>query len=194
MYSAAPGRRSTWGAYHIEVFMSQRDAVFSTPSTIPFPPAEAPPASALAPDPPPAARPSALTPDPELTVGATTFAHRAEAEFARLLNFYGVPWLYEPHTFPLRWDDDGRVTQMFSPDFYLIEYDLYIELTVMKQSLVRRKNRKLRRLRELHPEIQIKLLYRRDFTRLVAGLGLPVEVLGPVGEGAAPSTAAGEAA
>ena len=115
----------------------------------------------------------------ELTVQGTTFAHRAEAEFARLLDFYGIEWRYEPETFPLQWAEDGHVTQQFSPDFYLPEYELYIELTVMKQSLVRRKNRKLRRLRELHPEIQIKLLYRRDFSRLVAGLGFPVEALGP---------------
>jgi hypoxanthine phosphoribosyltransferase len=120
-----------------------------------------------------------------LTVRDTTFAHRAEAEFARLLDFYGIEWRYEPDTFPLQWADDGHVTQQFSPDFYLVEYDLYIELTVMKQSLVRRKNRKLRRLRELHPEIQIKLLYRRDFSRLVAGLGFPVEALGPGDEAAA---------
>jgi hypoxanthine phosphoribosyltransferase len=121
-------------------------------------------------------------------VGNITFAHRAEAEFAHLLNFYGIEWAYEPRSFPLNWAEDGRVIQMFSPDFYLPEYDLYIELTVMKQSLVRRKNRKLRRLRELHPDIQIKLLYRRDFHRLVAGLGMPVEVLEAGAPPAAPGT------
>jgi hypoxanthine phosphoribosyltransferase len=118
-------------------------------------------------------------------MGDITFAHRAEVEFARLLDFYGIEWRYEPDTFPLQWGEDGRVTQQFSPDFYLPEYELYIELTVMKQSLVRRKNRKLRRLRELHPDIQIKLLYRRDFSRLVAGLGFPVEVLGGAADDAA---------
>src|SRR6476620_8796500 len=158
----------------VEECMPPADPPVLAQSSSPSVPVAAPPAATLASDPP---RPAA-PPDPALTVGATTFAHRAEAEFARLLDFYGVPWEYEPHTFPLRWDDD-RVTQMFSPDFYLPEYELYIELTVMKQSLVRRKNRKLRRLRELHPDIQIKLLYRRDFARLVAGLGFPVEVLGP---------------
>lgn len=166
--------------------MPQPDStpVRSTASTVP---AEAPSAAAsalLSPNSPP-------TPA-ELTVGTTTFAHRAEAEFARLLDFYGIEWRYEPDTFPLQWADDGHVTQQFSPDFYLPEYDLYIELTVMKQSLVRRKNRKLRRLRELHPEIQIKLLYRRDFSRLVAGLGFPVEVLGGAADVAA--TAASRAA
>ena len=100
------------------------------------------------------------------------FMHLAEAEFARLLNYYQVAGEYEPREFALEWDGD-RVTRQFRPDFYLPEYDLYIELTVMKQSLVRRKNRKLRRLRALYPDIQIKLLYRRDFHRLLPGFGFP---------------------
>ena len=122
---------------------------------------------------------SPLTPNPDpppadpYEVHGIRFAHLAEAEFARLLDFYQIEWRYEPDVFPLEWDGD-RVTRQFRPDFYLSEYDLYIELTVMKQSLVRRKNRKLRLLRELYPGIQIKLLYRRDFQRLLVGFGLPV--------------------
>jgi hypoxanthine phosphoribosyltransferase len=174
----------------IEDFMPQHRASRATPAPIHSSEAEPPE------DPVPASHPPnpASPPDPALTVGATTFAHRAEAEFARLLAFYGIPWEYEPRSFAIEWAADGRVTQMFSPDFYLPEYDLYIELTVMKQSLVRRKNRKLRRLRELYPDIQIKLLYRRDFHRLVAGLGLPAEVLATPGGGAAADGAAGRAA
>ncbi len=148
------------------------------------PPVEAPAAAAQAPPTPDLAP---LAPSDTLTLGSITFAHRAEVEFAHLLDFYGIDWRYEPDTFPLQWAEDGHITQQFSPDFYLPEYDLYIELTVMKQSLVRRKNRKLRRLRELHPDIQIKLLYRRDFSRLVAGLGFPVEALGGVAEPPAPT-------
>ena len=56
--------------------------------------------------------------------------------------------------------------EAFAPDFYLPEQDLYIELTVMKQSLVTRKNRKLRKLREQYPDIKIKLFYKRDLERL----------------------------
>src|SRR5687767_6923592 len=78
-----------------------------------------------------------------VTVGGIDFHHESEAEFARLLNYYGIEWLYEPHQFPLVWRE-GRPTEMFSPDFYLVEYDFYIELTTMRQSLVRKKNRKLR--------------------------------------------------
>ncbi|HYM91578.1 MAG TPA: hypothetical protein VEW91_08105, partial [bacterium] len=71
------------------------------------------------------------------------FAHRSEAEFAKILDFYGIRWLYEPRTFPLEWDDRGYVIESFNPDFYLPEYDLFIELTTLKQSLVTRKNRKV---------------------------------------------------
>ena len=99
-----------------------------------------------------------------------TFAHPSEEEFARILDFYHIEWVYEPQSFPLRWEGD-RVTEMFTPDFYLPGLDLYVELTTLKQSLVTEKNRKLRRLKELYPEIKITLLYKRDFDRLLAKYG-----------------------
>jgi hypoxanthine phosphoribosyltransferase len=94
------------------------------------------------------------------------FASRAELECAKVLDYYGIPWLYEPRTFVLEQDADGRVIEAFAPDFYLPQQDLYIELTLMKQSLVTRKNRKVRKLRERHPDIKIKLFYKRDLERL----------------------------
>jgi len=99
-----------------------------------------------------------------------TFAHPSEEEFARILDFYHVEWAYEPRSFPLRWEDD-KVVEMFTPDFYLLGLDLYVELTTLKQSLVTEKNRKLRRLKELYPEIKVTLLYRKDFDRLLAKYG-----------------------
>ena len=102
------------------------------------------------------------------------FANRAELECAKVLDFYGVPWDYEPRTFVLEQDDDGRTTEAFTPDFYLPDQDLYLEVTVMKQSLVTRKNRKLRKLREQFPEINAKLFYKRDLERLAARLGLDI--------------------
>ena len=93
------------------------------------------------------------------------FANRSELECAKLLDYYGVPWKYEPTTFVLE-EDDGRVVEAFTPDFYLPEQDLYLEVTVLKQSLVTRKNRKLRKLRERHPGVRIKLFYKRDIERL----------------------------
>jgi hypoxanthine phosphoribosyltransferase len=98
------------------------------------------------------------------------FVHPSEAEFARILDFYRIKWIYEPKSFPLRWDGD-RVTEMFTPDFYLPSLDTYVELTTMKQSLVTKKNRKLRELRELYPEVNIRLLYRRDYQSLLAKYG-----------------------
>jgi hypoxanthine phosphoribosyltransferase len=98
------------------------------------------------------------------------FANRAELECAKLLDYYGVPWDYEPRTFVLATDEEGRVTEAFTPDFYLPEQDLYLEVTVMKQALVTRKNRKLRKLRERYPAVNAKLFYKRDFERLGARL------------------------
>ncbi len=94
------------------------------------------------------------------------FANEAELECAKILDYYKVPWDYEPRTFVLESDEDGRVLEAFTPDFYLPEQDLYLEVTVMKQSLVTRKNRKLRKLRERYPGIRIKLFYKRDIERL----------------------------
>jgi hypothetical protein len=94
------------------------------------------------------------------------FANEAERECAKVLDFYGVPWEYEPHTFVLEEDADGRIVQAFTPDFFLPEQNLYLEITVMKQRLVTRKNRKLRRLRERYPEVRVKLFYKRDIERL----------------------------
>jgi len=100
------------------------------------------------------------------------FANPAELEYAKILDWYGVRWMYEPRTFVLERDAEGRVTEAFTPDFFLPDQDLYLEVTVMKQSLVTRKNRKLRKLRQLYPEIKIKLFYERDFERLATRFGL----------------------
>jgi hypoxanthine phosphoribosyltransferase len=126
-------------------------------------------------------------------VEGVDFHHASEAEFARMLSYYGIEWQYEPRQFPLQWHE-GRPTEMFSPDFYLPEYDLYIELTTMRQSLVRRKNRKLRLLRALYPEINIKLLYRRDYQRLLERFGIkPEDWDGQPGSEAPPAEAEAEA-
>lgn len=98
------------------------------------------------------------------------FVHPAEADFAAFLDFYRIRWQYEPKSFALRWRN-GRVAQMFTPDFYLPEQDLFVELTTMKQSLVTRKNRKIRRLKELYPSINVVLLNRKGFHELLARFG-----------------------
>lgn len=111
--------------------------------------------------------------------GGPSFAHPAEDDFARLLSFYGIRWVYEPTTFALAWGEDGQPAQSFTPDFYLPDHRLYIEMTTMRQRLVTRKNRKLRRLRTLYPNVRIKLLYRRDYLRLVDAYPSASRRLGP---------------
>jgi hypoxanthine phosphoribosyltransferase len=102
------------------------------------------------------------------------FANPAELECAKLLDYYGVPWQYEPRMFVLEEDEEGRVVEAFTPDFYLPEQDLYVEVTMMKQSLVTRKNRKLRKLRERYPDVNVKLFYKRDLARLAERFKLPI--------------------
>src|SRR6478752_10067143 len=102
---------------------------------------------------------------------STPFAHASEAEMARILDFYAVRWEYEPHVFPILWNLDGDVVESFSPDFYLPDLDLYLEMTTLRQRLVRKKNRKLRRLRELYPDLNVKLFYARDFRALMLKYG-----------------------
>jgi hypothetical protein len=103
------------------------------------------------------------------TVG---FAHASERQFAQLLDFSGIPWEYEPTSFDIEWDREGNVVRRFTPDFYLPEFDLYIEITTLNQKLVTRKNRKVRQLRERYPEIRCKVFYQKDYLSLVTKYGL----------------------
>jgi hypothetical protein len=100
------------------------------------------------------------------------FAHASERQFAKLLEFYEIAYEYEPTSFDIDWDKDGAVTQRFTPDFYLPDYDLYIEITTLNQKLVTKKNRKVRRLREHYPEVKCKIFYQRDYLSLVTKYGL----------------------
>jgi bifunctional protein TilS/HprT len=115
------------------------------------------------------------------------FAHNSERQFAKLLDFYNIAWDYEPRTFTLAWDRDGRPAQAFTPDFYLPVYDIYIEITTLNQKLVTKKNRKARRLREQYPDVEIRVLYQRDYLHLLVKYGLEppsqlVKVGGPGAE------------
>ncbi len=100
------------------------------------------------------------------------FVHPSEAELARVLDFYRIRWLYEPTSFPLAWDAAGHVTEAFTPDFYLPDLDLYLELTTLKQGLVTDKNRKIRKFRERYPDIRLKVFYGRDFRSLIRKYGV----------------------
>jgi hypoxanthine phosphoribosyltransferase len=97
-----------------------------------------------------------------------SFAHASEAELARLFDFYQIAWEYEPRTFPIAWNDRGDPVEFFTPDFYLPQHDLYIEVTVAKPARNTRKNRKLRLMRSHHPRVNVKLFTRRDIERVLS--------------------------
>lgn len=105
-------------------------------------------------------------------VAAASFAHPSEKVAAQILDYYGIRWDYEPTTFPIEWDSKGGVIAAFSPDFFLPDFDVYIELTTMSQKLVTKKNRKVRRLKELYPDVNIKIFYQKDFRALCFKYGL----------------------
>ena len=123
-------------------------------------------------------------PDPPLPHEQVRFAHNSERQFARLLDFYGIEWRYEPTTFTLEHDKAGNPVQAFTPDFYLPAYDLYIEITTLNQKLVTKKNRKARRLQELYPEVKIRVFYQRDYLSLLMKYGLepPSQLVGENGD------------
>jgi hypothetical protein len=113
-----------------------------------------------------------IVPARRVRITRAKFSHPSEEMLANLLDFYRIPWEYEPRSFALQWDKDGRVTDAFTPDFYLSDLDLYVELTTMKQSLVTKKNRKVKLLRAIYPHINIQVFYQRDFQDLVFKYGL----------------------
>jgi cytidylate kinase len=107
-----------------------------------------------------------------VSLKSKVFSHPSEEVFANLLDFYRVAWQYEPRSFPIQWDKDGRVLEAFTPDFYLPEFDLYVELTTMKQSLVTKKNHKVKLLRAVYPHVNIQVFYQKDFENLIFKYGL----------------------
>ena len=113
-----------------------------------------------------------MVPAGHVRLKRAAFNHPSEEVFANLLDFYRIPWEYEPRSFPLQWDKDGRVTEAFTPDFYLPEFDQYVEITTMKQTLVTRKNRKIKLLRAVYPHINIQVFYQKDYQDLVFKHGL----------------------
>ncbi len=116
------------------------------------------------------------SPEQEKTADRTIqFVHPAETAFASVLDFYGIKWEYEPHTFPLEWDENGNVVAAFTPDFYLPDQDMYIELTTLRPRLSTQKNRKLRQIKQLYPGINIKLFKRRELHNLMVKFGLDEE-------------------
>lgn len=103
------------------------------------------------------------------------FSHPVEEAFAKILDFYGIKWEYEPRSFPLEWDAENNVIEAFTPDFYLPEQNIYLELTTLRPKLATYKNRRIRRMKELYPEINVKLFKRREMHKLMVKFGLEQE-------------------
>ena len=117
------------------------------------------------------------------------FAHPVEAEFARLLSYYGITWQYEPRTFPLATDEDGNVLEAITPDFYLPGHDLFIELTTLRHALAGLKYRKIRRMRRLYPGVSIKLIDRKQMIALLIKYGMEADVPNLIGNPDPPDAA-----
>jgi cytidylate kinase len=115
--------------------------------------------------------PAGQDPAPAVRHDDIRFKHPAEEEFARILDMYGIEWQYEPRTFPVRWDAEGNVKMAISPDFYLVKFDTYVEITTMDQKYVTTKNKKVKMLRELYPDININIVYKKDFHSLLKRFG-----------------------
>jgi cytidylate kinase len=113
-----------------------------------------------------------ITPLARIDFASKQFVNASEQIFANLLDFYRIAWEYEPKSFPIQWDKDGRISEAFTPDFYLPEFDLYVELTTMKQAHVTKKNRKVRLLRAIYPHVNIQVFYQKDFENLMFKYGL----------------------
>lgn len=113
-----------------------------------------------------------MNPDPQNPASRPAFAHPLEETFAQILDFYGIEWVYEPRAFPLEWDENQNVTLAFTPDFYLPDQDVYIELTTLRPKLASFKNRKMRLMKELYPDVNIKLFKRRELHKMMVKYGL----------------------
>lgn len=108
----------------------------------------------------------------QLPAARVRFAHPSERLFAALLDACGVRWEYEPIEFTLRWDESGLPSGGFRPDFWLPDHGCFVELTTADQRLVTRKNAKVRMMRALYPEVDVVVVYQRDFSALLEQHGL----------------------
>ena len=66
----------------------------------------------------------------------------------------------------------SKLPVLFFPDFYLPEFDTYIELTTMKQKYVTEKNKKVKLLQELYPDINVNIVYKKDYHKLLKRFGV----------------------
>jgi hypothetical protein len=107
----------------------------------------------------------------QASVPSTPFAHASEAEMSRILDFYAVRWEYEPHTFPILWNLEGDVVESFSPDFYLPDLDLYLEMTTSASAWSARRTASCAGCASSTRILNVKPFYARDFRALMLKYG-----------------------
>tara|TARA_B100001564_G_scaffold181707_1_gene152606 strand:- start:596 stop:928 length:333 start_codon:yes stop_codon:yes gene_type:complete len=90
------------------------------------------------------------------------FAHYSENIFADHLDLFSIDWIYEPTSFPLKWGS-GSIKMMFTPDFYLPQLDIYVEITTMNQNLITKKQKKIKLAKRLYPQYKFKLINESQF-------------------------------
>lgn len=84
------------------------------------------------------------------------FFSRWEANFARILNLLKIKWEFQPETFNLK-------TQKYTPDFYLPQYNSYVEIKnfLSEYSLNRDKE-----FRSLYSNKNLILILKEDYLKL----------------------------
>ena len=75
-----------------------------------------------------------------------------------MLDSHQILWKYKHRTFAVEWDEAGNFVDCFTPDFYMPAFDLYVELVATGCDALGAKARKVRLLRQQHPDIRIELL------------------------------------
>jgi hypothetical protein len=98
------------------------------------------------------------------------FVYDWEREFSEVLDVYGMLWRYKPRTFAVEWDEEGNFVDSFTPDFYLPEHDLYVELAPWGYGDFGMNVRKVRMLRDLYSAIKIEVIAGRDYKRVAGWL------------------------
>jgi hypothetical protein len=91
------------------------------------------------------------------------FVTPEEERFERMLRKHSIPWEYESHLITFALDPKiGVADAGFNPDFYLPEWDIYVELTGGGAASMRKKRSKIRRAVDLYPYLRIRLLDEGD--------------------------------
>lgn len=78
------------------------------------------------------------------------FAHELEERFAEILDYFELEYEYEPTTFILKTTANGEIKQGFTPDFFIPEHNIYVEITAMNGSSCNKKRRKIEAIDELY--------------------------------------------